>query len=782
MMKKVVAAMLVLIALMALAVPALADPWIKYTTKSSVKVYEEPDTKSSVLQKLKGGSKLLIEESQEDWYGILVDDGDGQSIGWIQGKYLSDTMPQSMCKHEWGEWTVEQEATCTKPGYRYRYCDICGLRDEKETKKLGHEYGKWTVNREATCTKAGERQRTCSVCGYVQSETIEKIPHEYGKWTVTEKATCSETGERYRKCKECGYRQTQTLEKTAHSYGAWTILRAATCTEVGQRVHTCQVCGTQTKQSIEKLPHEYQWKIIQQATDYSAGVRAKVCRVCGAQTASETYDPEGTLRRGDRGEDVRELQNLLVEQGYLNAGGADAVYGGGTERAIIAFQQNQGLYADGIAWPQTQKRLRHEFGPWTTIKEMTRTEPGERVRTCLDCGFEQRETLETGTIFERGNRGEAIRAIQQRLGDMGYSVGSYDGIYGRKLDTAFAAFAATRGITAVEGKLRPGDVDAIFNAWLESLPASQWRGQGAVNGPVNLALTVTPTGDPDDSGVVTYSWSLTNLGSQRCRFTALLLSFGSRPNFKGDDLVMTVDGADLKANVGNSVSGSFSVNHNWGEGSLNFAALVENESTGAKWLSNTVVFQGDDPTAPRTVKPMNANVNVRSLADGEYPVAFNRGDLFSGASGVFMNAVHIYAMDLYDADEMEALQAGDSIVVVGETFKVKTVTRRGNTIIVNGGMDRSDGNEFALTDDGNAYKVRMFDDAATYTEQGVTALTVDPSAVFVDQSDPSRTVRANYNRIVGAMLASANAYFDQYNTTITIENGRVVEINRIYIP
>ena len=781
-MRKAIAALLALAALMALTVSATAEAWIKYTTKSSVKVYEEPDTHSTVLQKLKAGRKLLIEESEGDWYAILVDDGDGQGLGWIQGKYLSDTIPQSLCSHEWGEWTVEREATCTKTGYRYRFCEICGLRDEKEIKKLGHEYGKWSITRSATCTRAGERQRTCSNCGYVQKEAIEKTAHDYGKWIVTEKATCANTGERYRKCQDCGYKQVQTLEKTAHTFGKWTVLRAATCTEVGQRVHTCQVCGTQVKQSIEKLPHEYEWKIIQQATDYSAGIRAKVCRVCGAQTASETYDPEGTLRRGDRGEAVRELQNLLVEQGYLNAGGADGMFGGGTERAVIAFQQNQGLYADGVAWPQTLKRLRHEFGPWRTIKAMTRTEPGERVRTCLDCGYEQRETLETGTVYVRGDRGEGVRAIQQTLNALGYSVGSFDGIYGRKLDTAFAAFAANHGLTAEEGKLRPGDVDAIFNAWLERLSAAEWRGQGTVSGPVNLALTVTPTGDPDDNGVVTYSWSLTNLGSQRCRFTALLLAFGSRPSFKGSDLVMTVDGVDLRANAGNSASGSFSVSQNWGEGSLNFAALAESESTGAKWLSNAVVFEGDDPAAPKTVKPIPTDINVHALADGDYPAAFNRGDLFSGASGVFMNAVHIYSLDLYDAGEMESLRAGDAIVVAGETFNVRTVARQGNTILVNGGMDRSDGNTFALDEGGDCYRVRMFDDAATYTDHGVTALTVDPSAVFIDKSDPSRTVTANYSRIVGAILASANTYFDQYNTTVTIEKGRVVEISRAYVP
>lgn len=784
-MKKFATMFVALALVLALASVALADAWLMYTNHSDVKVYEKPDTHSHTLDKIKkGGTKLLIEQKQGSWYAILVQDksGDGQSLGWIQGKYLSDTMPSKYCSHKWSSWVVQREATCTQSGYRYRTCSVCGKKEEKEEKKLGHFYSKWIILKEATCAKTGQRERACEVCGYVQTETIDKVEHNYGKWKVVEEPTCTETGERYRICNECGYRQTQVMDMVDHEFGPWTIIRPATCTEVGQRVHTCQVCGTEVSQAIDKLPHDYEWKIIQAATDYSAGVRAKVCRICGMQTASETYDPEGTLRRGDRGEDVREVQNLLVEQGYLNAGGADGVYGGGTERAILKFQQAQGFYPDGIAWPQTLKRLRHEFGPWTTIKEMTRTAPGERVRTCLECGFEQRETIESGAVYERGSRGEAIRTLQQILSKLGYNVGGFDGIYGRRLDTAYASLAATRGLTAEDGKLRPGDVDAIIDAWLETVPASEWRGQGAVGDPVDLALTVTPAGNADDSGVVTYSWSLTNLGAQKCRAVALLLVFGDKPDFKADSLVMAVDGTELKANANNSITGSFSVSHGWGEGSLNFAALAATDSDNAKWLSNTVVFKAENADDPKAVKPMASDVNVRALADGTYPVAFNRGDIFTGASATFMNAVHIFSMDVYNADELEALRAGDSIVVSGETYEVKTVVRWGDTITVNGGSDNSDGSDFVRTDDGKGYRVRMFDDAATYTEQGVNALIIDPSAVYTDNSDPDAPVTAEYDNIIDTMKASANAYFDQYNTTLTIENGRVMAIERHYIP
>ncbi len=56
-----------------------------------------------------------------------------------------------------------------------------------------------------------------------------------------------------------------------------------------------------------------------------------------------------TLRNGMEGEDVKELQALLIQFGYdLGRWGADGDFGDMTEMAVREFQQAEGLEADGI--------------------------------------------------------------------------------------------------------------------------------------------------------------------------------------------------------------------------------------------------------------------------------------------------------------------------------------------------------------------------------------------------------------------------------------------------
>lgn len=63
-----------------------------------------------------------------------------------------------------------------------------------------------------------------------------------------------------------------------------------------------------------------------------------------------------TLSRGSIGPDVRLLQSTLNRIGY-NAGTVDGVFGGETYQAVIAFQRNNGLTADGVVGPATWRAL-----------------------------------------------------------------------------------------------------------------------------------------------------------------------------------------------------------------------------------------------------------------------------------------------------------------------------------------------------------------------------------------------------------------------------------------
>ena len=582
-MKKI--AMMFLVVALAVALGACA--FAEYVNKDGAKVYADWDTDSKVIARLSKGDKVTVldvVDMQGKWNEVSIKVKGKKKTGFMLSKYLDENAP---CKHKWGAWVIIDEPTCTETGYRQRQCVKCGILDDEVMPKTDHTYGKWKITREPTCTKEGQRVRTCKICGHKQTKTIEKEPHDYGKWTVTQEPTCTAKGSRTRKCRVCGHKETQVMDKLPHDYGEWIVDKEASCTEEGMSHRTCQTCGHVQEKVIERLPHDYKWVVVEKATDHSSGIRHQVCQVCGHTEPDVSYDPKGTLRRGDRGDDVRQVQQQLADQGYLTAKGVDGIFGGGMEKAIMQFQKDQNLTPDGVAWPQTIKRLNHDFGPWTLDKPLTRTSDGERVRVCKDCGLEQRETIKAGVIQSR-DRGDNVRAIQKMLGDMGYNPGAYDGIYGAKLDIAYADFAAEHGVEFLPGSLWPGHVDALVNGWMAARSPENWKGEGDVSAPVDLALTVTPV--ETDGDLVTYSWTLTNLGSQSCTFNALLLSYGDAPDFRQNTLTVAIDNITLKANRANSASGSFTVASGWGEGRLNFCAMAVVDKTGDVWNSNVVSY------------------------------------------------------------------------------------------------------------------------------------------------------------------------------------------------
>ena len=65
-----------------------------------------------------------------------------------------------------------------------------------------------------------------------------------------------------------------------------------------------------------------------------------------------------TLRRGSRGEAVKEMQALLISKGYdLGRWGADGIFGKQTMKAVKAFQKDCGIRVDGVVGPVTYSRL-----------------------------------------------------------------------------------------------------------------------------------------------------------------------------------------------------------------------------------------------------------------------------------------------------------------------------------------------------------------------------------------------------------------------------------------
>ncbi len=63
-----------------------------------------------------------------------------------------------------------------------------------------------------------------------------------------------------------------------------------------------------------------------------------------------------TLYNGSRGEEVRELQQALIDLGYLR-GTADGIFGNNTENAVRKFQKANKLSVDGLAGKKTRQLI-----------------------------------------------------------------------------------------------------------------------------------------------------------------------------------------------------------------------------------------------------------------------------------------------------------------------------------------------------------------------------------------------------------------------------------------
>ena len=109
-----------------------------------------------------------------------------------------------------------------------------------------------------------------------------------------------------------------------------------------------------------------------------------------------------TLRRGYTGADVRLAQTRLKELGYYNSS-IDGEYGAGTMSAVTAFQQKNGLFADGLLGQQSYSKLYAK----TAIAATTTETPVEPTPTVTPA-----DETETYATLSLGSSGAAVKALQ----------------------------------------------------------------------------------------------------------------------------------------------------------------------------------------------------------------------------------------------------------------------------------------------------------------------------------------------------------------------------------
>lgn len=147
-----------------------------------------------------------------------------------------------------------------------------------------------------------------------------------------------------------------------------------------------------------------------------------------------------------KGEDVSELQKLLVKKGYsCGSCGIDGSFGDDSEKAVREFQKCSGLTVDGKAGENTITKL---GGIWKENKEPQKIFAFTRI-------------LKKKALLMRG---EDVKVLQQALNQRGYDCGKIDGAYGSKTKSAVSAFQKSSGLT-VDGITGKNTVTTLGYRW-----------------------------------------------------------------------------------------------------------------------------------------------------------------------------------------------------------------------------------------------------------------------------------------------------------------------------
>ncbi len=151
-------------------------------------------------------------------------------------------------------------------------------------------------------------------------------------------------------------------------------------------------------------------------------------------SSSSSSSSDGSLKKGDKGDAVKNLQKRLKELGYYKTT-CDGDYGDVTVTAVKAFQKMNGLVVDGVAGSQTMSKLNS-----SSAKDANGKVPG----TTTD--KEEDTTVNDGSL-KKGAQGEKVKELQRRLKELGYYTDYVDGDYGDATVKAVKAFQKNNGLS-----------------------------------------------------------------------------------------------------------------------------------------------------------------------------------------------------------------------------------------------------------------------------------------------------------------------------------------------
>jgi len=185
--------------------------------------------------------------------------------------------------------------------------------------------------------------------------------------------------------------------------------------------------------------------------------------------------------------------------------------------------------------------------------------------------------------------------------------------------------------------------------------------------------------------------------------------------------------------------------------------------------------------ATKTITPLPVTIDMNNLTDCTVAVSFNKGDAYVDDNGVMQLKVKVYTYDLYDMVDIAMLAVGDTIILRGKEMVITSlVTTDSGAVQINGGLDV--GGYELITTDYTVYFETGYSDVKTYFELGEATLPVSADFIFTDKMNLDKGEVIYYPGDFLTEEAGIFYCFTADNTTIVIQNGQIIEMERIYTP
>ena len=236
----------------------------------------------------------------------------------VCNKKLSSGETINKKEHTW----VKQDnipATCEKGGMEVEKCSVCG--ETKETQisdPLGHDFREWKITKEPTCTKYGTKKRICKRCNEYEIDVIDPTGHQHTKIIDQKAATCEEkgySGDLY--CEDCRViiQLGQEIAATGHTWDDGEITKEPTQTATGIKTYTCKTCHKTRTETIPMLKghHWDDGTVIKEPTCTESG---KKIYHCTDEDCNESYTETIKATGHQHTKLIRKKEAACEEEGY----------------------------------------------------------------------------------------------------------------------------------------------------------------------------------------------------------------------------------------------------------------------------------------------------------------------------------------------------------------------------------------------------------------------------------------------------------------------------------